>query len=282
QTERHVRAAAGQSRFYGGPADSSGASGGAGDEASRHGGPLAAASAVWGATPEELEEERLLRESLPAAYGDSSPSPPALTPAAEDLAGGLAGFATTAAGVPERSQTPPLAADAAAVAETATAGAAKQRPAAAEARRRAGGKRPGGGGVLAETASAVRRRWTGQEEEGGGRGSADGGVVSAAVLEGENRDLVARLKNELDDARLVETKMSEISGLMGLFASKVVEQQGGMEHVFDAAVSANDKLVRGGQHLEKAVQRGGGFRLFYAWFMMIASFCLLFLHFFNP
>ncbi|CBJ27013.1 conserved unknown protein [Ectocarpus siliculosus] len=288
QTERHARAAAGQSRFYGGPADSSGASGGAGDEASRHGGPLAAASAVWGATPEELEEERLLRESLPAAYGDSSPSPPALTPAAEDLAGGLAGFATTAAGVPERSQTPPLAADAAdaaAVAETATAGAAKQRPAAAEARRRAGGKRPGGGGVLAETASAVRRRWTGQEEEergGGGRGSADGGVVSAAVLEGENRDLVARLKNELDDARLVETKMSEISGLMGLFASKVVEQQGGMEHVFDAAVSANDKLVRGGQHLEKAVQRGGGFRLFYAWFMMIASFCLLFLHFFNP
>lgn len=69
---------------------------------------------------------------------------------------------------------------------------------------------------------------------------------------------------------------------MGLFATKVVEQQGGMEHVFDAAVSANDKLVRGGQHLEKAVQRGGGFRLFYAWFMMIASFCLLFLHFFNP
>lgn len=74
----------------------------------------------------------------------------------------------------------------------------------------------------------------------------------------------------------------QISGLMGLFASKVVEQQGGMEHVFDAAVSANDKLVRGGQHLEKAVQRGGAFRLFYAWFMMGASFCLLFLHFYNP
>ena len=74
----------------------------------------------------------------------------------------------------------------------------------------------------------------------------------------------------------------QISGLMGLFASKVVEQQEGMEHVFDAAVSANDKVVRGGQHLEKAVQRGGAFRLFYAWFMIGASFCLLFLHFYNP
>lgn len=69
---------------------------------------------------------------------------------------------------------------------------------------------------------------------------------------------------------------------MGLFASKVVEQQGGMEHVFDAAVSVNDKLVRGGEHLEKAIERGGAFRMFYAWFMMGASLCLLFLHFYRP
>lgn len=74
----------------------------------------------------------------------------------------------------------------------------------------------------------------------------------------------------------------QISGLMGLFASKVVEQQGGMEHVFDVAVSANDKVVRGGQHLEKAADRGGAFRLFYAYFMITASFCLLFLHFYRP
>lgn len=69
---------------------------------------------------------------------------------------------------------------------------------------------------------------------------------------------------------------------MGLFASKVVEQQEDMEHVLDVAVSANDKVVRGGQHLEKAVERGSAFRYFYAWFMVGASFCLLFLHFFNP
>ena len=74
----------------------------------------------------------------------------------------------------------------------------------------------------------------------------------------------------------------QISGLMGLFASKVVEQQGGMEHVFDASVASIDKLVQGGQHLEKAMERGGAFRLFYARFMMGASICLMFLHFYTP
>lgn len=38
----------------------------------------------------------------------------------------------------------------------------------------------------------------------------DSSVISSRVLEVENRDLVARLKNELDEARLVETKMSEV------------------------------------------------------------------------
>ncbi|CAM9212754.1 unnamed protein product [Scytosiphon promiscuus] len=302
----HARAAASKARFYGGPAESNdvdnddGASRGGYPSSSRSAAAAAATSSnVWKPTPEELEEERLLRQSLPAAYGDdpssSSPLFPPDSNAGEDIAGGitggLAGFASaltaaTAAARPGAgAATPPAAAAAGpgtpqptqtTPAETPGTGAAgaQRRPASAEEKRRAQRGNRQGSGVVSETASAVRR------SEGSGGDAAP--VVSAAVLEGESRDLVARLKNELDDARLVETKMSEISGLMGLFANKVVEQQGGMEHVFDTAVSVNDKLVRGGQHLEKAVKRGGAFRLFYAWFMIGASFCLLFLHFFNP
>ncbi|CAM9864158.1 unnamed protein product [Discosporangium mesarthrocarpum] len=46
----------------------------------------------------------------------------------------------------------------------------------------------------------------GGEGEGGGLGE-----NRRAVLEEENRDLLARLQNELDDARLVESKMSEVT-----------------------------------------------------------------------
>eukprot|EP00752_Nemacystus_decipiens_P018776 g16834.t1 len=296
QAERHARAAAGKARFYTGPAESrrgpaaaAALASGAGDGAAKDRyadstAAAAAAASAWKLTPEELEEERLLRESLPAAYGDGPADSPEL-PAGDDVdvAGGgaaaAAGDAAAAAADASRRPRVPSASTSAPAEAWGLAGArgAQQRPAAAEERRRRaqeGGQR------------GVRRTWGGQASaeawsaEHEGLGSEE--VVSAAVLEGENRDLVARMKNELDDARLVETKMSEISGLMGLFASKVVEQQEGMEHVFDAAVSANDKVVRGGQHLEKAVQRGGAFRLFYAWFMIGASFCLLFLHFYNP
>ncbi|CAN0401523.1 unnamed protein product [Discosporangium mesarthrocarpum] len=69
---------------------------------------------------------------------------------------------------------------------------------------------------------------------------------------------------------------------MGLFASKVVEQQGDLEHVFDTAVSVKSKLERGGEHLERALERGKGFRSFYVWFMLGASLCLLFLHWYMP
>ena len=169
---------------------------------------------VWKPTPEELEEERLLRESLPAAYGDG-PSPSPGLPAGDDanLAGGNAsGAAATvvsrrprvpAATPPAPAATPPAPA-AAAAAGIAGTGAAQQRPAAAEGRRR----RAQEGGQ-----SGVRREWAGQggpeTAGGGGRGGSED-VVSTAVLEGENRDLVVRMKNELDDARLVETKMSEV------------------------------------------------------------------------
>lgn len=39
-------------------------------------------------------------------------------------------------------------------------------------------------------------------------------VVSTGALQAENADLVARFQNELDDARLVETKMSEVIGYL--------------------------------------------------------------------
>ncbi|CAM9496355.1 unnamed protein product [Pylaiella littoralis] len=333
QTERHAKSAASKARFYGGPADSgkgfAAASAAAakaagdndGDTNDENRGSLstttASAESLWKPTPEEVEEERFLQASLPAAYGSSSTCrPPSDIFIEDDVADGVAagggdgGGGDRGGGITETSPSSdpppssplPAAPSLAAGAAVTGAGTVQQRrPAAAtaaEERRREEPKEGKEGkekrpGVLAGTAGAVRRRLTGQGqgqggsvrkgEGGGGGGGASGpGAVTTAMLEGENRDLVARLKNELDDARLVETKMSEISGLMGLFASKVVEQQGGMEHVFDAAVSVNDKVARGGQHLEKAAQRGGTFRMFYAWFMMGASFCLLFLHFYNP
>jgi hypothetical protein len=98
------------------------------------------------------------------------------------------------------------------------------------------------------------------------------------AFEGENRGLLMRLKDELDDARQVETKMAEISGLMNLFAGKVLEQQGEMQSVYDLTTSANERLKQGGKHLDAATQRSSSFRKLYVAFMMTMSILLLFLH----
>lgn len=222
KAERHARAAAGKARFYTGPAESGrGAAAAAaaaaaaddGDDAAkdRYGSSADAATNVWKPTPEELEEERFLRESLPAAYGDSSAFAdlPAGDDDDDDVAGGTVGggaAASAAAVVSRRPRIPSTPAAEAAAAGVAGSGAAQRRPAAAEGRRRR---------AQEGTQSGVRRRWAGQGRRAEGAGGDEGGggsddVVSTAVLEGENRDLVARMKNELDDARLVETKMSEV------------------------------------------------------------------------
>lgn len=252
KTERHQRAAASKARFYAGPAESrrdateekpSSATAGGGD--------------VWTRTPEELEEERLLQLSFPAAYGNSqeaeaggardnndedtgdgyyigaaerkgAETAAATTdPSSQGIFSSNSSSITAAAAVVVgASSSPPAAAaggtSVAGMAVTSSCSdastAGKESVAAADAmgegrrrrRKYAGQQKPGG--VLAGAANAVRRWGRGEAAVGEEMGGEGGGspVVSAAVLEGENRDLVARLKNELDDARLVETKMSEV------------------------------------------------------------------------
>ncbi|CAM9483559.1 unnamed protein product, partial [Phaeothamnion confervicola] len=208
--------------------------------------------AAFEMTPEEQEEEQWLREACRNAYAADLSGPAAV---AAPLLGTTAPPSNSAApsirtsAVSARSRTPPR--PAAAVAATAGSGAARV---AAEDERNGSGDR-GAAGVGGE-------RWL--------------------ALEQENSDLAAHLKSELDDVRQVEGRMSEITGLFNLFASKVVQQQDEVAHIYDAAIAVNDTVRRGGQHLDKAAERTGSFCKFYVIFMLAMSFSLLFLHVFNP
>ncbi|CAM9851061.1 unnamed protein product [Chrysoparadoxa australica] len=101
------------------------------------------------------------------------------------------------------------------------------------------------------------------------------------MLADENAELLSELRSEVDDVKQMENKMAEISGLMNVFASKVIEQQSEVEHIFEAAVDANEQVKRGGEHLSKALERSGTFRKIYVGFMMVMTSSLLFLHWFK-
>lgn len=239
KTERHKRAATSKARFYAGPAES-------------HRDPTtqpssAAAGDVWTRTPEEVEEERLLQLSFPGAYGDQeqpggggggahddtrgrdggaearAATAATTGPSLQSVLSSAASLPAAAVGVsPSPPLPPPPPAAGRASVTSAVAGStgdvsatAEERLAAAgDGRRRkdAGQQKPG---VFAGAANAVRRWGRGESVVGEESGEGSSPVVSTAALEGENRDLVARLKNELDDARLVENKMSEVSRAAG-------------------------------------------------------------------
>lgn len=161
-----------------------------------------AKDAWWNPTAEELEEERLLQEMLPGG-----PEPQAVV----DPDGDTKSNALT-------SRSPPLSAATTSTRQSLTeVTASKRENHGSTPSSGVGGKGGQASGESGIVAGAVRR-WGGRGRTTTSAPTAiteeatieDSSVISSRVLEVENRDLVARLKNELDDARLVETKMSEV------------------------------------------------------------------------
>lgn len=176
---------------------------------------MATKDAWWNPTAEELEEERLLQEML-----SGGPEPQSVV----DPDGDMNSNALT-------SRSPPLSA-ATSTRQSLTEVTASKR----ESRGNTPSSNVGGrGGQTSEGSGVVAgavRRWGGLGRTTTPAPTAmteeaiieDSSGISSRVLEVENRDLVARLKNELDEARLVETKMSEVHWLNTVqFAGGVME-----------------------------------------------------------
>lgn len=294
KTERHRKTAASKTRFYGGPAEtrrkvdtSTTAADNAGVDAQAASRDTPPKEDVWKRTPQELREELLLEQSLPAAYGGSGADIGFGGGEAEDSKWRLPGThsAMTALASSERltarinSISTPTSSSGKAVEVPATAAASRAdtpgartpsskvsgaaavsvgsgykeaSPFGAEKKRRQEAERPG---VLAGATNTMKS-WVGKADETsvGTAGAGDGGTGNnslklSQVLEGENRDLVARFKNELDDARLVESKMSEVglklSQQRGLFLGcRISVEETQQSRRFHSNVFAEKNLLR--------------------------------------
>ena len=180
----------------------------------------------WQPTAEELEEERLLEEMLPGAYRKGPEPEEAVN---HDASGGD-GQGSDALSTPS-SSAGTLSQRRGSGATLADADGSEGRAAATDDERRErrppheDRRRPAPGepvSVVSAVGSVLQ--WRGGERAKASASAAaaaaamadeeteESAVVPADILEGENRDLVIRLKNELDEARQVETKMTEVGG----------------------------------------------------------------------
>ncbi|CAM9455265.1 unnamed protein product [Choristocarpus tenellus] len=224
QNERQKQVAARKIRFYAGP------SGGRVGKAPNYYSLLQSSATnsvkMSGLTPEEEEEEALFRRNFPVVYGNAVGVRSSFSYSSDKKNGdggdgmgiatglrGGGGDGGTESWLGDKNAGNSMANETAATAVTSGARDSVRRRPLGEGRVEEATKEEGSDASIGERSSfGVRGAGSGSKDGidvGGGR------AVSAEqqqVLEGENRDLLARLENELDDARLVESKMTEVIG----------------------------------------------------------------------
>eukprot|EP00696_Hemimastix_kukwesjijk_P009031 gnl/Hemi2/21416_TR7128_c0_g1_i1.p1 gnl/Hemi2/21416_TR7128_c0_g1~~gnl/Hemi2/21416_TR7128_c0_g1_i1.p1 ORF type:complete len:307 (-),score=52.51 gnl/Hemi2/21416_TR7128_c0_g1_i1:245-1165(-) len=100
------------------------------------------------------------------------------------------------------------------------------------------------------------------------------------IYAAENAELLQECKR-LAEVRTVETIAVTLSHVSREFASKIASQAKEIELLHDKAVDANANTQLANQQLETATESGVSSRLSFLTFLLLASFCLLVLHWYE-
>lgn len=97
----------------------------------------------------------------------------------------------------------------------------------------------------------------------------------------ENVMLHRHFQENLEDAKKMESKMAEISNLMGQFADKIMEQQTDIELIQHHAQETKSNVTQSNRILEQTQQIGKGYGFLIFCFYLSFSALLHMLHYFN-
>ncbi|KAL6290131.1 hypothetical protein ACE6H2_007641 [Prunus campanulata] len=106
-------------------------------------------------------------------------------------------------------------------------------------------------------------------------------TVQQQLLDDETRALQVELTNLLDAVQQTETKMVEMSALNHLMSTHVLQQAQQIEQLYDQAVEATKNVELGNKEISKAIQRNSSSRTFLLLFIVLLTFSVLFLDWYN-
>jgi len=101
------------------------------------------------------------------------------------------------------------------------------------------------------------------------------------LLEGENAALFEEFQTTKDSVKLIETKVVRIAELQDVFTKKVLSQKDDIDLVAATAVGATENIRDGNEELRKAIQNQASIRVYILFFLLMMSFSLLFLDWYN-
>lgn len=101
------------------------------------------------------------------------------------------------------------------------------------------------------------------------------------MFEVENEDLINELNSLRGEVNAVEKKVTRIADLQNTFTEMVMQQDVDIQRIDSRVIGATENVQDANLQLRKAVQNNASFRVYVLFFILLFSFTLLFLNWYN-
>ncbi|XP_015513971.1 syntaxin-18 [Neodiprion lecontei] len=101
------------------------------------------------------------------------------------------------------------------------------------------------------------------------------------ILESENAQLHNELNTLTEEVKQVESKVVHIAELQEIFTEKVLDQDRNLDRLMTTVVGSTENVKEANEQIRQAIQRNAGLRVWILFFLIVMSFSLLFLDWYN-
>lgn len=102
------------------------------------------------------------------------------------------------------------------------------------------------------------------------------------LFESENEQLFNELNNITEEVKQIESKVVHIAELQEIFTDKVLDQDKDLDRLMTTVVGSTENVKEANEQIRQAIQRNAGLRVWILFFLLVMSFSLLFLDWYNP
>ncbi|KAK0084226.1 hypothetical protein PV325_007438 [Microctonus aethiopoides] len=102
------------------------------------------------------------------------------------------------------------------------------------------------------------------------------------MFESENEQLYNELNTITEEVKQIESKVIHISELQQIFTEKVLAQDHDLDKLMTTVVGSTENVKEANEQIRQAIQRNAGLRVWILFFLLVMSFSLLFLDWYNP
>lgn len=102
------------------------------------------------------------------------------------------------------------------------------------------------------------------------------------MFEQENEELEAELLGRVSELQRIESTVTQVAQLQEQLTEKILEQETVIDNVATTVIGTTERIRDANEQLRQAIQRNAGLRVYVLFFLLVMSFSLLFLDWYNP